>query len=146
MRDADASEADATGARDKRSAAALEPEAAADAEDDQAAPEAEPRAARGRAMQPAPRRQAALRLLALWRDLGRDLALAAAGARAEISRLDLVDELERAAMGLDRGGIAAFLGRVDVLAGAIDAYANPDLVVDVLALAWPRPEAAEAAA
>ena len=31
-----------------------------------------------------------------------------------------------------------FLARLDGLAAAIEAYANPDLVVDVLLLAWPR--------
>ena len=145
LRDGDGS-VDSARPTERPARGGAEPDGASESDDEQAGADPEPRPTKGRAMQPAQRRQAALRLLSLWRDLGRDLALAAAGARAEIARLDLVEELERAAVGVDRGGIATFLARVDALAGAIDAYANPDLVVDVLALAWPHASGVSVAA
>ena len=88
--------------------------------------------------QPAERRRAVLRLLGSWRQLGRDLAVASAGGRAEIHALDLLEELQDAGRSIDRAELICFLERLDALAAAIEAYANPELVLDVLLLAWPR--------
>jgi DNA polymerase III delta' subunit len=93
----------------------------------------------------AQRRRNALRLFEAWRDLCRDLALVVgagpAGAAHGVRRLDLLEELATASVGLDRAGMAAFLERLDSFAAAVEAYASPELAVDVLALAWPRPAA-----
>ena len=93
-------------------------------------------AARGAS--PSERRRAALALIATWRDVARDLAVAAAGGRGEVRELELLEEYERAAAGIDSAASAAFLSRLDGLSAAVEAYANPDLAVDVLLLAWPR--------
>jgi len=86
---------------------------------------------------PADRRRAAAALIAAWREVARDLAVVAAGGRAEIRDPELLEDFERVAAGLDRAGIAAFMGRLDGLGAAVEGYANPELVVDVLLLAWP---------
>jgi hypothetical protein len=91
-----------------------------------------------RTLAPAARRQGATMLLAIWRDLARDLAVAAHGGRAELRRTDLLDELEPVARQLHPATVATFLARLDGAAAAVEAYANPDLVLDVLTLAWPR--------
>jgi DNA polymerase-3 subunit delta' len=91
-----------------------------------------------RTVSPAERRRAAAALIAAWRGVARDLAVVAAGGRAEIGDPELLEDFERAAAGLERGQVAAFMSRLDDLAAAIEAYANPELVVDVLLLAWPQ--------
>ncbi len=61
-----------------------------------------------------------------------------AGGTGLVRDLALLEDYERAATGLTLDEVAAFLARLDGLAAAIEAYANADLVVDVLLLAWPR--------
>lgn len=89
--------------------------------------------------QPAERRRAALRVIAAWRDVGRDLAVVARGGRREVRQLDMLEDLEAAAAGLDSAALVAFLERLDRLGAAIEEYANPELVLDALMLAWPQP-------
>jgi DNA polymerase-3 subunit delta' len=91
-----------------------------------------------RTVSPSERRRAATALMAAWRDVARDLAVVMAGGAAEIGDPDLLEDYERAAAGLERGAVAAFMARLDDLAAAVEGYANPELVVDVLLLAWPR--------
>jgi DNA polymerase-3 subunit delta' len=125
----------------------------AEASPREAAPEAEsqdgeqqPPRARGRQSStvrrplPAERRRAALLVLAVWRDVGRDLLVVAAGGRSEIRMLELLEELEATAPDIDRVALASFMDRLDGLAAAIEAYANPELALDDLVLAWPRAE------
>jgi hypothetical protein len=100
------------------------------------APAASPSASRK--PQPAERRRAAQRVIDAWRAVGRDLAVASAGGRAQIRRIDLLEELEAAATRVDRTALLAFLDRLDGLGAAIEAYANPELVMDHLVLAWPH--------
>jgi DNA polymerase III delta' subunit len=88
--------------------------------------------------QPAERRRAALRVIATWRDVGRDLAVVVHGGRRQVRQLDMLEELEAAAAGLDVAEMIAFLERMDRLGAAIEEYANPELVLDALVLAWPR--------
>jgi DNA polymerase-3 subunit delta' len=88
--------------------------------------------------QPAERRRAALRVIAAWRDVGRDLAVVARGGRREVRQLDMLEDLEAAAPGVDAMALVAFLERLDGLGAAIEEYANPELVLDALVLAWPR--------
>lgn len=97
-----------------------------------------PRATQSRRPQPAERRRAALRVIAAWRDLGRDLAVAARGGTGEVRHLDLLEELMPAANAVDFVQLLAFLERLDGLGAAIEAYANPELVLDSLVLGWPH--------
>jgi DNA polymerase III subunit delta' len=88
--------------------------------------------------QPAERRRAARRVLTTWREVGRDLAVVAGGARPRIRQLDLLEELDAAAPLVDSHALVTFLDRLDGLVAAIDAYASPELVLDDLLLRWPR--------
>ena len=98
----------------------------------------EEEAAAGQRGAPAQRRAAISQLLAIWRDLARDLALAAHGGRAELRQPELLVELEAAASRVDPADLTAFVGRIDSSVAALEAYANPDLLLDTLLLAWPR--------
>jgi hypothetical protein len=79
-----------------------------------------------------------LRVLEAWREVGRDLAVAASGARHAVRQLDLLEDLDAAAVELDRDALIGFLERLDGLAVAVEAYANPELALDSMLLAWPR--------
>jgi len=70
--------------------------------------------------------------------VARDLLVVMAGGTGLVRDLALLEDYERVAVGSSIDDVAAFLARLDGLAAAIEAYANPDLVVDVLLLAWPR--------
>jgi hypothetical protein len=97
----------------------------------------------GRRISPAERRAAVVQVLNVWRDVARDLAVAAQGGRRELRLHDLLDELIEAARGTDVAQAAAFLDRVEAMSRAVDAYANPELALDALLVAWPqRPLAA----
>ncbi|MET1231980.1 MAG: hypothetical protein ABWY52_03910 [Candidatus Limnocylindrales bacterium] len=87
---------------------------------------------------PAARRAAAIALIETWRDIARDLVVVLAGGIGLVRDLALLEDYERVAGGVSMDDVAAFLTRLDGLAAAIDAYANADLLVDVLLLAWPR--------
>jgi DNA polymerase III subunit delta' len=99
--------------------------------------EAEQKAARGRRHTPAERRAAVVALIAVWRDVSRDLALAGRGAGRELQLRDLLDELSSAAQRVAPAGMSRFLQRLEALGRAIEAYANPELALDVLLLEWP---------
>ena len=79
-----------------------------------------------------------MRVIDAWRAVGRDLAVVGRGGRSQVRRMDLLEDLEAAATRVDRIALVAFLDRLDGLGAAIEAYANPELVVDHLVLAWPR--------
>lgn len=64
--------------------------------------------------------------------------MAAGGARPRIRQLDLLEELDAAAAGVDLEQLVRFLDRLDRLDAAIEAYASPELVLDDLMLRWPR--------
>jgi hypothetical protein len=78
----------------------------------------------------------------VWKDVCRDLAVAARGGTRELKRMDLVDELVRAGATVDADDAARFLVRLDAAARALDAYANPELTLDSLLIDWPRARAA----
>ena len=88
------------------------------------------------------RRAAALHVLEAWRAIARDLALASRGATAELRQRELIDELLAATADVDAARLGSFLERLDGAARAIDAYANPELMLDALLIEWPRPTAA----
>lgn len=99
------------------------------------APTARSRASR---TTPAERRRAAIRVLLSWREVGRDLAVVCSGGAAEVRHIELLDELRAAAAGIDESHLLRFLERLDGLIAAIEAYANPELTLDALVLAWPH--------
>jgi DNA polymerase III delta' subunit len=88
--------------------------------------------------EPAERRRAARRVLALWREVGRDLAVAVGQAPGRVRNLDVLEELTAAAAHLASGEVVAFLDRLDGWSAALDAYASPELVLDAALLSWPR--------
>jgi DNA polymerase-3 subunit delta' len=94
--------------------------------------------------QPAERRAAAAQVLAVWRELARDLALAAHGGRAELRQHELLDELESAGRRVPADRLTDFLARLDAASRALDAYANPELMLDSLLLIWPQSRGAAA--
>jgi hypothetical protein len=81
-------------------------------------------------------------LLAVWRDLARDLALAIHDGRAELRQPDLLDEMTTVGANLEPAAVTRFLSRLDGAVAALDAYANPELMLDALLLEWPHRRAA----
>jgi hypothetical protein len=86
---------------------------------------------------PAERRLAARALLETWAAVARDLAVVAAGARGRAVDLALLDDLDTAAGRIALGAMPPFLRRLARAAELLEANANPELLVDVLVLAWP---------
>jgi DNA polymerase-3 subunit delta' len=87
---------------------------------------------------PAERRLAAGALIETWAAVARDLAVVAAGGSSRAVNIALVEDLEAAAARIPAGAVPAFLVRLARAAQLLEANANPELVVDVLVLAWPR--------
>jgi hypothetical protein len=91
---------------------------------------------------PAERRSAVSSVVAVWRDIARDLAVAARGGTTELRQLGLVDDLLGAGPTVDPDAVTLFLARLDAAGRAIDAYANPELALDALLIAWPHTRSA----
>lgn len=107
-------------------------------EPERPAPKSRAKSGRGsRRASPAERRAAVTQVLAVWRDVARDLAIAARGGRRELRQHDLLDELASAGDRVDAAQVARFAQRVDDVSRAVDAYANPELALDALLLEWP---------
>lgn len=85
------------------------------------------------------RRRAAEALLGLWTDVARDLALCRRGLGRSVRDLGLLDETAALASRLDAAELDAFLDRLGRASVLIVANVSPELVLDDLALAWPRP-------
>jgi DNA polymerase-3 subunit delta' len=85
------------------------------------------------------RRAAASTLLAIWASVARDLAVAGLGGRRQIHDQELLDELAAVAQTIPSAAVPAFLVELAAVAVQIDENVNPELALDVLALAWPRP-------
>jgi DNA polymerase III delta' subunit len=86
-------------------------------------------------VQPAERRAAALALVGVWRDIVRDLMLVALGERASVRDPEMLEELE-AAPQFSTVTAAAHLRRLDAAGEQLEGNVSPELVLDVLALAW----------
>jgi DNA polymerase III delta' subunit len=84
----------------------------------------------------AERRATALALVAIWRDVARDLALVALGQPGEVRQLDLLDDLEAAAGRLGDGFPVAQLRRLELAGERLEGNVSPELVIDGLALGW----------
>jgi DNA polymerase III delta' subunit len=106
------------------------------------APAGDGRPARGT---PAERRLAAQALLGAWTSVARDLAIAAAGLPGAVRDLALVDDLAAVAPRVAPPSVVAFLGRLVRAAELLEANANPELLVDVLVVAWPSAQVPPAA-
>ena len=91
---------------------------------------------------PAERRRAVAYVIDVWREVARDLAVAARGGRRELRAVEMLEEFEAAAADVEPARLIAFLARLDALGSAIEVYANPELALDALLLAWPQPAAA----
>jgi DNA polymerase-3 subunit delta' len=85
------------------------------------------------------RRAAAFSLLAIWASVARDLAVARLGAHRRLRDTDLLDEMAAVAPTLDPAAIPAFLIRLGAVEASLDDNVSPELALDVLSLAWPRP-------
>jgi hypothetical protein len=100
-----------------------------------------------RRLQPVERRRAIHLVIEVWRDLGRDLAVAAHGRGAGVRDLDQLEALRSIGVRSDTLALHRFLDRLDRLMVAVEGYASPELTLDVLLLTWPhvpesRPNAA----
>ncbi len=126
--------ADALGAAASASVAGAEPAADGDGAETVAGPR----------LAPAERRRAARQLLAIWRAVARDLAVAELGGRRAVHDIALLEEVEAAVSGLEPGSAGAFLARLDDVAELVAGNVAPELAVDVLLMAWPSAKAAAA--
>ncbi len=113
---------------------------AGDAPADDALEPAEPEAesVSGKKIPAAARRRGAEILVSVWIDLARDLALAGSGGVRSVRDPDLIEELSAAAADLPDGAAAASLAGTERAATLLANNASPELVLDVLALDWPR--------
>jgi DNA polymerase-3 subunit delta' len=90
------------------------------------------------------RRRAAEALVGLWSDVARDLALSNRGLASSVRDLGLLDETNAQAARLDGRELDAFLDRLGRAGVLLVGNVSPELVLDDLALAWPRPRSAAA--
>lgn len=110
-----------------RSVTAAEPE---DADEGDEPPE--------RAVPASERRRAAEIMIGLWTDVARDLALAGAGGARSVRDPVMLEELAATSAGLDPAAIGRFLERAARAAELLASNVSPELLLDSLALAWPR--------
>lgn len=104
-----------------------------DADADEIDPDAPVRAV------PAPlRRRAAEALVLVWTEVARDLALVAAGGAASVHDPAMLEETTKAAEGLPPDVAVQALRRLERAGTLIAANVSPELVLDALAVAWPR--------
>ncbi|HET8785911.1 MAG TPA: hypothetical protein VFM38_09770, partial [Candidatus Limnocylindrales bacterium] len=87
----------------------------------------------------AQRRRAAEALITLWTELARDIAVIQRGLDRSMRDLALFDEARTLADATDRDALLAFIDRLGRAAVLVRNNASPELVLDDLALAWPRP-------
>jgi hypothetical protein len=87
------------------------------------------------------RRRAAAVLIEIWRDVARDLLLVQLGEERRLRDPALLDDL-RGAAAIPSAELRQFIGRLARAAELLEANVSPELAVDALLLAWPRPAAA----
>ena len=120
----------------RRAAAAAPPPSGPDEADDAVAEDGQD--AKGRPVPATERRRAAEILLGLWMDVARDLALAGSGGGRSVRDTVMLEELATVAAALPPGAAARFLERAARSAELLASNVSPELILDVLALAWPR--------
>ena len=84
------------------------------------------------------RRRAVEILLGLWGDVARDLALVGSGGARSVRDTVLLEELTATSAVIPPGAAAAFLARSAQAAELLASNVSPELLLDVLVLAWPR--------
>jgi len=89
-------------------------------------------------LQPVERRRAVGLVIEVWRDVGRDLAIAARGDGRGVRDLDGLERLLDLGVRIDQLALHRFLDRLDRLMLAVEGYASPELTLDTLLLSWPR--------
>jgi hypothetical protein len=85
------------------------------------------------------RRRAADALVAVWTDVTRDLLLSQLGLDGSVRDIGTLDDTRALAGRLGGGELHVFLERLGQAAVLIAGNVSPELVLDDLALAWPRP-------
>ena len=90
----------------------------------------------------AERRRAAEALIGLWTDVARDLALCQRGLERSVRDMAALDDTRALAARLQPGDLGGFLDRLGNAAVLVAGNVSPELVLDDLALAWPRPRRA----
>ncbi len=89
----------------------------------------------------AERRRAVTTLVEAWRDLARDLAVVQRGDVGLVRDVALIDDLAAVAPLLEPGAAERFLATLGRSGELLEANVGPELVLDSLLLAWPRPMA-----
>ena len=87
------------------------------------------------------RRRAAEALIDVWMDVARDLALCQRGLDRSVRDVALLDDTRSLALRVEPDRVARFIDRLGRASVLIAGNASPELVLDDLALAWPRPGA-----
>ncbi|MEX1171519.1 MAG: hypothetical protein WEG56_02790 [Chloroflexota bacterium] len=90
------------------------------------------------------RRRAAEALVCAWSDLARDLALCQRDLAHDVREIGLIDETQAAAVRLPLPAVTDFLDRLGRAAVLLRSNVSPELVLDDLAVHWPRPVATAA--
>jgi len=85
------------------------------------------------------RRRAAEAVLSLWTDVTRDLALCQLGLEQAVRDLARLDDTQALATELEPDEVVTFLDRLGRATVLLTTNVSPELVLDDLALAWPRP-------
>jgi DNA polymerase III delta' subunit len=85
------------------------------------------------------RRRAAEALVGLWTEIARDIALCQRGLDRDVRDPALLDETRGLAAGLETTDVTRVLEQLERAALLLAGNVSPELVLDDLALAWPRP-------
>jgi DNA polymerase III delta' subunit len=85
------------------------------------------------------RRRAAEALVGLWMDVARDIALCQRGLDRDVRDPALLDETRAVAAELEVADVTQVLERLERAAVLLAGNVSPELVLDDLAMAWPRP-------
>ena len=136
--DGAATDGAATRGRRPRAAAAPKTADATGGEGADDDPEAQEEAATPARTPATERRRAAEAVISLWTDLARDLALCQRGLDGSVRDLSRLDETRDLAADLAPDDVAAFLDRLGRASVLLATNVSPELVLDDLALAWPR--------
>jgi DNA polymerase-3 subunit delta' len=88
------------------------------------------------------RRAAATTLTEIWASVARDLAVAGLGGAKRIRELELMDDIRGVAPAITATRLSTFLAQLAAIAIQLDENVSPELALDVVALSWPRVEAA----
>ncbi|HEX7497503.1 MAG TPA: hypothetical protein VF344_03430 [Candidatus Limnocylindrales bacterium] len=91
------------------------------------------------------RRSAAATLMEIWAAVARDVAVAQAGGARQLHEISLVDEFRTIAPAVSSASLNGFMSQLAAVDRQLDENVNPELALDVLALAWPHVEPTSAA-